>query len=65
MKIIIKGKLDQHYVEDGGHAIISEIDSDDEEFFIRLQSWSDSSDESAHKIIKSILDKNITITIET
>lgn len=63
--IIIEGDLLERHVsiEDGGQAMIGELDDDAEEgFFVRLQSWSEKKD---HPVMQSLIGRRIRITVET
>ena len=66
-KIIMEG-LVECKKEDGGRALIAEInrdpsleDNDNDAFFVRVQSWSD---DRTHPTMSNLKDKKIRVTIE-
>lgn len=66
-KIILEGMVNCEE-EDSGSALIAEIgrdpeleDSDNDGFFVRIQSWSD---DGSHKTMNEFKDKKVRVTIE-
>lgn len=59
-KIILEGtvKCDK---EDGGQALISSIEGQDDFFFVRLQSWDENCE---HSTMKSLEGKKVRVTVE-
>lgn len=67
-KIVIEGTMPEKLVsrEDGGQAVIAEIENPDdpdpdEGFFVKLQSWSE---RRHHPVIESLIGKRIRVTVE-
>lgn len=58
-KVILEGKVECKS-EDSGCALIAEIEGNDE-FFVRLHSWSDNKN---HKFMKNIKGKKVRVTVE-
>jgi hypothetical protein len=69
MSIVITGRVaNKMSKEDSGAALIADLDEtttvpDDESFFVRLQSWNDST--FRHETLESLRGKQVRITIET
>lgn len=61
-KIILEGVVECEK-EDGGRALIAQIESENEEddVFVRIQSWSD---DRTHTVMNSIQGKKVRVTIE-
>ena len=67
-KIVVVGKVGHMSREDGGSALIADIDEevtipDDGSFFVRLQSWSEAKP-PRHTTLESLAGKKIRIIIE-
>jgi hypothetical protein len=66
-KIIMEGPIECKK-EDGGRALIAEVDrdekledSDNDAFFVRIQSWSD---DRTHPTMNALIGKKVRVTIE-
>lgn len=55
-------------VEDSGQALIAQIDGDDPNFFVKLQSWDESAVDTdgtvGHRIMNSLRGKRVRVTVE-
>ena len=64
MKVVLEGTVDTTE-EDSGQAMIAHIEDDRvDEFFVRLQSWSEESPRR-HTVMRSLAGKRVRVTVET
>jgi len=62
MKVVLEGTVDTTE-EDSGQAMIAQIEDERvDEFFVRLQSWSE---ERRHIVMRSLAGKRVRVTVET
>jgi hypothetical protein len=64
-RVVIEGLVEKPSVEDSGQAMIAEVITDDKdnEFFVRLHSWSEAQPRQ-HTVMCSLINKRVRITIE-
>ena len=62
MKVVLEGTVDTTE-EDSGQAMIAQIEDERvDEFFVRLQSWSE---ERRHIVMRHLAGKRVRVTVET